>query len=373
MPGHTQAVLLEQSRQMPEPAHACFRVTSPSNGPIQPAWRQEPVLPPPATAVTALTQLQNFPGRAATAVPQSTRAVAELTIAFPPEPREQLQNASALQHGKGAALRRAKPHTVGFGLPPIPGHSPQVTWSPDKGGKVATHARTVAHPGRKLSDPMAAKKNSKPPAHGRLPSSRVKKETPGWNSDFSVQYQNPMSIKDQERVIRHMTQGRTPQPSRSATIRARQPSAAGDRSDAKGKDGWPELQKFMQHPGSAQVLHGSSQPQLASAACQCAVASQPNKIVDVEEDSSWLNQKDEQRQLAGWAGKRQLPGGRPAYIRNLDSAQSPLRPYKGKESGGYDPRELHNGHDFCFLPIKVCGCTICRFSTSVSSTSAFIM
>ena len=345
---HVHAVLPIQREQLPEHVPACFRVPRPGSDPLQPAWKKTPISPPAAPAVTALPQLQTPSGCAGTAVPQFTGAVAERTATLPPQPSKQLQNASALRHGAAAVHC-----TGGFGLPPIPGHSFPVNKSPDESRRLAARARIVASPGQKHSGPKAGK-NAIPSACGRFFPSRVKKESPGWNSDFSVQYQDPVSIKDQERVIKHMTQGRSKQRSTPSAIRAKQPSAAGSSSVTEGKDGWPELKNFIQPPCTAQKLHGSSHSQPVSAACQRSAAMPRTNMIGDEDCGRLLLEKDDKRQLAGWAGKpERLPGGRPACMRNLDSAQSPLRPYKSKDTAGRDSQGLHKQNGFCFLPFQV--------------------
>ena len=237
----------------------------------------------------------------------------------------------------------------GFGLPPIPGHSAQPSWSPKTGQEAVLTKAKAALPGKKDAAFRPGKQKVRMQATGKASRDRASR-APGWNSDFSIQYQEPLSIKDQERALRHAAQARTKQPPAPAVGKERRSGAAERIAPAEPQGSWPVLSNFTQ---KATGLQNSRARQLAPAVGNdIAAAANVQRVGGAEKGSAPIEPR-EQEQLKGAGCASKLRGGSIAYSRNLDSAQSPLRPAKGFVIDD-DQTELCKLNKFCFLPFQVC-------------------
>ncbi|DBA74095.1 TPA: hypothetical protein ACH3X1_010903 [Trebouxia sp. C0004] len=210
----------------------------------------------------------------------------------------------------------------GFGLPPMPAAHSAGSPSIPK-GRVG---KGVAHPASKTPGVSSAwgkhsmkSKGSRPP--NIVPAGARSKPAPGWNDDFSVQYTDPVSIKDQER---HMSK-----------------SHLGSAKQSQMPSGCTALQ--LPRGQSAVAQHGPAKQ--ASSVGSAAGASRANKPPAV----LWTHQGC--RPLAAhepcahcvdsvytnddWECSLQSAqiGCSSVHSRNLDSAQSYLRPLKGEHAG----------------------------------------
>ncbi|DBA83223.1 TPA: hypothetical protein ACH3X2_006736 [Trebouxia sp. C0005] len=208
----------------------------------------------------------------------------------------------------------------GCGLPPIPAaHSAGSPPSPK--GRVG---KGIASPASKAPGVSSkrAKHSVKPSKDSRPPNIVTtgvrSRPMPGWNDDFSVQHSDPVSIKDQER---HMSKTHQGSAKRSQMLLSRHTA--------------------LQPPGgqSAAAQHGPAKQ--ASNVSSAAGASSTHKL--------WTQQcyrppaahepcaqcVDTVRMNDDWERSLQSSqiGCSSVRSRNLDSAQSPLRPMKGEHGG----------------------------------------
>ena len=232
----------------------------------------------------------------------------------------------------------------GFGLPPIPAAHSAGSPPIPKGrvGKGGTHSAPKAPGVSSTRGKHSMKsKGSRPP---NIESAGARSTpAPGWNADFSVQHSDPVSIKDQERHMSKKHQGSAKQ----SQI--------------------PSGRTALQPPGgqSAATQHGPAKQ--ASSVGTAAVASRAHKPPAVP----WTHQAcrppaayEPHGQCGGTVYMKDdwecsLPseqiGCSSVHSRNLDSAQSPLRPLKGEHGGsiGFCGQAQLDKASFSELGIKV--------------------
>ena len=219
--------------------------------------------------------------------------------------------------------------TQGFGLPPIPAaHSAGSPPLPK--GRVS---KGVAHPAPKAPGISSTRgmhsmtsKGSRPP--NIVPTRARSKPASGWNDDFSVQHSDPVSIKDQERHMSKKHQGSAKQ---SQT---------------------PSGRTVLQPPGgqSASAQHGpGKQTSSVGSATGASRAHKPPAVPRTQHGCRPLAAHEPCAQCVGTASmhddwecslQSEQIGYSSVHSRNLDSAQSPLRPL-GKQG------ELGGSIDFC--------------------------
>ncbi len=206
-----------------------------------------------------------------------------------------------------------------FGLPPIPAaHS--AGSPPIPKGRVG---KAIAHPAAKASGIGNAQGKHSMKSKGSRPANIVpagarSKPAPGWNHDFSVHYSDPVSIKDQERHMSKKHQGSAKQ---SQT---------------------PSGRTALQLPGgqSAAAQHGPAKQ--ASSVGSASGASRAHKPLAVPWTQHGCRPLATHKPYAQSVGSLSMDddwecslpsdqiGCSSVHGRNLDSAQSPLRPVKGE-------------------------------------------
>ena len=234
-------------------------------------------------------------------------------------------------------------YVKGHGLPLIHGEGIQTSWSPNKGQQAA-----LSKGGKTGAGVRSGRQHGHVQAASQVPhGNRSNTGSPGWNSDFTIQYQDPLSIKDQERGLRHAVQGRLKQPHASAASRQPGSGAVKNRSPSQSP-GWTHFRSFPPQPAG---LQDSTAQQPLSVAAHCTTAA--GHLQRVARMGSALAVPGElERKSKGTRWSNKLKGGSIAYSRNLDSAQSPLRPAKGVIAD--DTAGLCKLNNFCFLPFQVC-------------------
>ncbi len=208
----------------------------------------------------------------------------------------------------------------GFGLPPIPAaHS--AGSPPIPKGRVG---KGPAHPASKTPGVSSTwgnsmkSKGSRPP--NIVPAGARSKPAPGWNDDFSVQYNDPVSIKDQERHMSKKHQGSAKQSQPSGRTASQPPggqSAAAQHGPAKQASSVGSAagaSRAHKAPAVPWTQHGC-RPLAAHEPCaQCVDTVRMNDDWECSLQSTQI-------------------GCSSVHSRNLDSAQSPLRPLKGERGG----------------------------------------
>ena len=338
----------------------CSRVAWLDEHPPELALTPSPAVPCSLPPATCLPQLQPVPAQQSTAVAAPTGSFPQPAAALPLQPCH-LPHALPLVQSTTSASSSAVTHRAqGHGLPPIPGPSTQTSWSPHKGQKIA-----LSKEGKKDAGVRPGKQQGQRQAASRVPRDRANKGGPVWNSDFSIQYEEPLSMKDQERVLKHAALGRFKQPHASAACREQSAGVVMNKLTSVSPSMWPPLSKVTQHPA---VLQNSRRQQTTSATCHRSKAAARSQSGDGAHMDSAVVEPRGREQSKGRACNNKLRGGSIAYSRNLDSAQSPLRSAKGLISDG--EAALCNLNKFCFLPFQVC----CKHNSCVSSrNSAVIM
>ena len=304
---------------------------------------------------TALPQLQS-----ALPQPNSTLPAMAAAVASPDMPRaecraqhwskayKQHQHIADLQSMAASSPEASSIPAVGFGLPPIPALPAQL---PSKNRRGAAHKRQASVQHQAIKSAASPKNAYSYHGKGHAVNQEGPKQAPAWNSDFSIAYDKPVSIKDQERVISHMTKACTKQP--SAAGRAGQFSASKASLQASPDSRWPVLDSFIKQPVGKPARAPSKLPTLRPADCQHNKSVMARSTAEVSVHGG--------EEVAHNAGRhaRQLTKashavhGSKAYGRNLDSAHSPLRPYKGKRQGLHELPQLWEMDKFCFLPVQV--------------------
>jgi hypothetical protein len=210
----------------------------------------------------------------------------------------------------------------GFGLPPIPaahsaGSPPNLKGRVGKGG---THSAPKAPGVSSTRGKHSIKsKGSRPP--NIVPAGARSKPAPGWNDDFSVQYSDPVSIKDQERHMSKKHQGSAKQSQIPSGHTALQPPrgqlAAAQHGPAK------QVSSVSSAVGASRAHKPSAVP-WTQQGCRPQAAHEPcaQFVGTVSMDDDW--ECSLQSEQIGYSS---------VHSRNLDSAQSPLRPLKGERSG----------------------------------------
>lgn len=296
--------------------------------------------PPSQPSAICLPQLQPASAWQPTAVAAPVGDSPQPVAALPLQPTKPPPPVSLLPSGTSGGSAAAMHYVKGHGLPPIQGQGMQTSWSPNKGQKAA-----LSKAGKKGAGVTLGKQQGQLQAASQVPhGNRADKGSPGWNSDFTIQYRDPLSIKDQERALRHAGQGRLRQPCASAVSREHQ-GAAKIRSPSRSP-GTP-LSSFTSQPAGMQ---DSMPQQPPSAAAHCTTAA--GQLQSVARMGSALAMPGELGKSKGKLSSNRLRGGSIAYSRNLDSAQSPLRPAKGVIAD--DTAGLCKLNKFCFLPFQVC-------------------
>ena len=305
--------------------------------------------------VVSLPQLRPVPAQQATAVAALTGDVREPAAAVPQQPCQPTDTPLLVQSPASAASDAVTHHVKGLDLPPIPGPSTQISWSPLKGQAALLKGRKAA----------IVRPEKQPHAAGRVPRDRANTAMPGWNNDFSIRYEEPLSIKDQERALRHAAQGHVKPPHASAATREQGSSVVKSKHTSASPSSWPILSNFTQQPAALQ----NRPRQLASASCHhTKAATQSHSVAGAHMGSAVVEPRGcEQSKGRGCSNK--LRGGSIAYSRNLDSAQSPLRPAKELISDG--EAALCKLNKFCFLPFQVC----CKYNGNMScgDTAVFMI
>ena len=240
-------------------------------------------------------------------------------------------------------------------MPPIPGTSAQVSWSPLKGPQAA-----MASGGKKDAGVRPGKQQGQTQAAGKVSRGRANKGVPVWNSDFSIKYDEPWSIKDQERAMRHAAQGRSKQSHASAASRGQGPGVVSHKSASASPSSWLSPSHITQQPAA---LQNRRPQQSASAACHHTKAATQSQVVDGAHMGSEAVKPKGCKQARGIACNAKLRDGSTSYSRNLDSAQSPLRPLLEDPKGIIldDEPALCKLNKFCFLPLQVC----CKLKSSM--------
>ena len=301
-----------------------------------------------------LPQLRPVPAQQSTAVAAPTGSFPQPAAALPLQPCQPPRALSCVQSTTSASSNAVTHHAEGPSLPPIPGPSTQTSWSPHKGQKAAPSKE-----GKKDAGLRPGKQQGQVQAAGRVPrdraSDRANKGVPVWNSDFSIQYEQPLSIKDQERALRHAAQGHVKQPHASVVSRKQGSGVVKNKSTSVSPNILPPLSHFTQQPAA---LPGSRPQQPISAPCHHAKAAAQSQSGGSD---SAVAEPRRHEQLKERACSNKLRGGSIAYSRNLDSAQSPLRPAKGIISD--DEAALSKVNKFCFLPFRV----RCQLDSNMSS------
>ena len=354
------------------PLSACHRAVRSGQHPAQ-----QPDAPlPTASASTALPLLPPALTQVATAVPPLTNSGAQ-PRAGPPLESSKLSISPQQVHSH--AFSRSDDGATsaeGFGSLPIPGRARNPSWSPAE-GQGPMQSPAVGLPGRRGMGPRAEEKFTSSPAQGSPAQDRpkgkkntaVKKKTaegqacrrrgppnsPGWNSDFIVQHTDPVSIRKQELMLSRGPQGCGKQPSAAV------PSVAVGGMVPESLGSWPVLDRFIQPCSPVVPAVHSSKPmppvQPAYLAHQHHTVKHSN-MAQAAADGSLMSQQESQKQPAvpassGAEDDLQGRRSRTVYSRNLDSAQSPLRPSHGRKhaSAHRMPTKLDK---FCFLPVMVC-------------------
>jgi len=206
----------------------------------------------------------------------------------------------------------------GFGLPPIPAtpaaSSPPMP--PLPAGKAARAVRYAAlGQATKLgtSNKPTGKHSAWLKSHGSTggdssPAGARSRLVPGWNSDFSVQYCDPVSLKDQERVFQKKLQGSAKQLSTAAPCRGQQQAQ-------------PALHGRVTAVQQAQQP-SNEQRRVIKAMSHCLIG---RGAGDADGPDCCPAVNDASRHCGRSWGQ---PDSSLGDSRNLDSAQSPLRPCK---------------------------------------------
>ena len=315
----------------------CSRVARVGEDPLESALT-------PSPAAICLPQLRPVPAQQTTAVTAPIGNIPQPAAALPPQlcqPHTFSLVQSTTSAGSNAVRHRAKGH----GFPPIPGASTQTSWSPHKDQQAALSTGE-----EKAAGVRPGKQQGQTQVAGKVSRGRAKKGVPAWNSNFSIKYEEPLSIKDQERALRHAAQGRSKQLHASAASREQGPSVVNSKLTSANQppSSWPALSNFTHQPAA---LRDSRPQQPASAARHHTKATTPSQNVDGAYMGSEAVEPTGWEQSKGRTCSIKLRGGSTAYSRNLDSAQSPLRPAKGFISDGR--ALLCKFNKFCFLPSQV--------------------
>lgn len=256
------------------------------------------------------------------------------------QPGKASPNPSLVQAGTPGRKHGVMSHGKEFGLPPIPG---KITQPPKQGVKNVL-------PGAKPVDFTSGKQKGSMQATGRGPlHDKASKGLPGWNSDFSVQYQETLSIRDQERALGRKAQGRTKPPLAAAGSMDRHSGTAKTQTPTESQGSLPVLKNSTHRPGD---LQNSNWLLPSAVSHQTQPAAHTQRFAGAGKGSA-VRKPNGHEQYTGGALSNKPRRDSTAYSRNLDSAQSPLRPAKGDMAP--DETALCKLNKFCFLPIQV-GC-----------------
>ena len=226
----------------------------------------------------------------------------------------------------------------GFELPPIPMAHAASTPCGQKCKAVNADALPVLQTADKVGNvSRTARKQSAKTKGNRSVSSTAAatrhKQVPGWNSDFAVRYDDPVSIKNQELALKRKTQVSVKQtsPARGHASQQQQPAARPARALAA-------------QPGQLGHHAGAGQKCKAWATCS-SQTKRPAHVCLAEPGCPDGDRSCQPCWHAAACDKSWGPSERSSdYNRNLDSAQSPIRPLKGKMGGSFGVAELDKLH-----------------------------
>lgn len=207
----------------------------------------------------------------------------------------------------------------GASLPPIPAaHSAGSPPIPKgRAGKGVAHPASKA-PGVSSTRGKHSMKSKGSRPNIIVPAGARSKPAPGWNDDFSVQYSDPVSIKDQERHMSKTHQGSAKQSQMPSGHTALQPPGG---QSAAAQHGPAKQASSVGSAAGASRAHKPPAVPWTQQGCRPPAAHEPS---DQCVDTVYMNDDWECSLQSAQIGCSSV------HSRNLDSAQSPLRPLKGE-------------------------------------------